>query len=462
MKKLFAFILIFTFLFSFLYFTPANNVSAVTLGCGWNPVSSANLQSEVIHALAFDSSNGALFASASRYLYKSVDGGKSWTKIAGVKGVIRAVLVEYSQNKKILVGTDSGIFKSDDYGATWTSVLDGHVRMFSEDEKMPQVIFAGTSNGVYKSKDYGAHWSRVFYSETTIYSIAIDSGKGIVYVATKKGLYKSYDLGEKWVKTPLSISVYSVAVNPVNTSIIFAGCAGKIYKSADGGAHWTKIESDNLPKGHYFNIIQFQPHSGSILYASAQYGGIFKSVDNGKTWIDISNVLPKGRAIYAFAIDPLNASILYISVSTTLYKWSCDKIVIVLKPGDPMMSVNGLKQEIDPGRGTKPIIIPKWSRTVVPIRAIVEALGGTIRWNGAERKVTIDFNGTEVELWIDKPQANVNGTVKWIDSNNHDVKPIIVNSRTMLPLRFVAESLGCKVDWNGNTRTITITYIPAP
>ncbi len=132
--------------------------------------------------------------------------------------------------------------------------------------------------------------------------------------------------------------------------------------------------------------------------------------------------------------------------------------VIKLQPDNEMMLVNGVQQEIDPGRGTKPVIIPKWGRTVVPIRAIVEALGGTISWDGTERKVTINFNGTTIELWIGKPQARVNGEMKWIDPNNHDVKPIIVNGRTMLPLRFVAENLGCKVDWNGTTKTITLTY----
>ena len=142
---------------------------------------------------------------------------------------------------------------------------------------------------------------------------------------------------------------------------------------------------------------------------------------------------------------------------TVTYK---PKTVITLQPNNPMMTVNGIQQEIDPGRGTKPVIIVKWSRTVVPIRAIVEALGGTIEWDGTERKVTINFNGTIIELWIDKPQARVNGEMKWIDPNNHDVKPIIINSRTMLPLRFVAENLGCTVQWDAATRTITITYTP--
>ncbi len=134
--------------------------------------------------------------------------------------------------------------------------------------------------------------------------------------------------------------------------------------------------------------------------------------------------------------------------------------VITLQPNNPMMTVNGVQQEIDPGRGTKPVIIPKWGRTVVPIRAIVEALGGSIGWDGKERKVTINFNDTTIELWIGKPQARVNGEMKWIDPNNHDVKPIIVNGRTMLPLRFVAENLGCTVKWDASTKTITITYTP--
>ncbi len=135
-------------------------------------------------------------------------------------------------------------------------------------------------------------------------------------------------------------------------------------------------------------------------------------------------------------------------------------VVITLKPDNPYMFVNGAKKEIDPGRGTKPVIIPKWGRTVVPIRAVVEALGGTIGWDGAEKKVTVEFNERKIELRINNPKAKVNGKTKWIDMNNHNVKPIIVNSRTMLPLRFVAESLGCSVGWDSNTRTITITFKP--
>lgn len=132
---------------------------------------------------------------------------------------------------------------------------------------------------------------------------------------------------------------------------------------------------------------------------------------------------------------------------------------IVLQIDNPYMTVNGKKKEVDPGRGTAPTIIAKWGRTVVPIRAIVESLGGTIGWNPAERKVTISFKNTTINLWIGKNSAEVNGMYRLIDSKNPNVSPIIINDRTMLPIRFVTEMLGCTVEWDPDTRTVTITYI---
>jgi hypothetical protein len=131
-------------------------------------------------------------------------------------------------------------------------------------------------------------------------------------------------------------------------------------------------------------------------------------------------------------------------------------IVLTLTIGNPYLLVNLVPQEIDPGRGTTPII--KNDRTLVPIRAIVEALGGTVNWDGTERKVTISLGSTTIELWIGKNTARVNGTNTPIDSTNSKVVPEIINGRTMLPLRFVTENLGCQLQWDPNTKTITITY----
>ena len=102
------------------------------------------------------------------------------------------------------------------------------------------------------------------------------------------------------------------------------------------------------------------------------------------------------------------------------------------------------------------------SRTLLPIRYVAEAIGAKVSWNNNERKVTITLKGTIIELWIGLNYAKVNGEFKLIDSTNTTVTPIIVEpGRTMLPLRFVSENLGAKVDWNSSKREVTITY-PAP
>jgi len=140
---------------------------------------------------------------------------------------------------------------------------------------------------------------------------------------------------------------------------------------------------------------------------------------------------------------------------TVIYKKPIQITTLILQIGSSTFTVNGETRTLD----SPPII--KNGRTLVPIRAIVEAMGGSVSWDGTEKKVTITLKDTVIELWINKPQAKVNGELKWIDDTNHKVVPEIINGRTMLPLRFVAETLGAHVDWDGTTKTITITY-PAP
>ena len=102
------------------------------------------------------------------------------------------------------------------------------------------------------------------------------------------------------------------------------------------------------------------------------------------------------------------------------------------------------------------------SRTLLPIRYVAEALGANVEWNATERKVTITFKETTIELWIDKNSAKVNGEYKLIDTTNPKVTPIIIPpGRTMLPIRFIAENLGCLVDWNDKLREVKVTY-PTP
>ncbi|MCK5848007.1 MAG: hypothetical protein KAH01_02270 [Caldisericia bacterium] len=104
-----------------------------------------------------------------------------------------------------------------------------------------------------------------------------------------------------------------------------------------------------------------------------------------------------------------------------------------------------------------PLIIE--GRTYLPISYVVTPLGAEVKWNNDDKKIQILLDGLDLELWIGKPTALLNGEEVFIDPNNSKIVPLIVPpGRTMLPVRFVAESLGCSVNWDADIREITIEY----
>jgi len=99
----------------------------------------------------------------------------------------------------------------------------------------------------------------------------------------------------------------------------------------------------------------------------------------------------------------------------------------------------------------------KDGRTMVPIRAISEAMGSSVDWDGKEQRVSIYNEEREVSLFINSTSVIVFDKGKGEQSRiTIDVPPILVNARTFLPLRAVAESLGAEVDWDGSTKTVSV------
>jgi hypothetical protein len=89
---------------------------------------------------------------------------------------------------------------------------------------------------------------------------------------------------------------------------------------------------------------------------------------------------------------------------------------------------------------------------MVPMRGVFEALNAKVEWDNATRTVTATKGDTTIKLTIGNKYAYVNGQKVALAT-----EAIIVNGSTMVPLRFVAESLGAKVEWNNATRTAIIT-----
>jgi|GEM_PF-3360109 len=107
--------------------------------------------------------------------------------------------------------------------------------------------------------------------------------------------------------------------------------------------------------------------------------------------------------------------------------------------------LNGEQLEFD----VSPIIIN--GRTLVPFRAILEALGAEVMWESSFRLVTATNGNIVIKLQIDNVLATVNGVEVVLD-----VPARIMNDRTLVPLRFISENLGFDVGWDGDSHVITI------
>ncbi len=127
---------------------------------------------------------------------------------------------------------------------------------------------------------------------------------------------------------------------------------------------------------------------------------------------------------------------------------------LTLQIDNPYMEADGTRVEIDPGRGTSPVIIE--GRTLVPVRAIVEQIGGTVAWEQSTSTATLVYATTTIALTPGSTEAYVNGKQHMLD-----VAPAIINGRTMLPIRFIAEKFGFDVQWLPDTLQIVISVVAA-
>lgn len=127
-----------------------------------------------------------------------------------------------------------------------------------------------------------------------------------------------------------------------------------------------------------------------------------------------------------------------------------EDVTVILQIDNPVMTVNGTEYEVDPGRGTAPVIVG--DRTLLPVRTIIESFGGGVAWDDETQTVILGYGSDIITLVIESSTAYLNETPVTLD-----VAPGLLNERTMLPIRFIAESFGFGVEWNEGQQRVTVT-----
>lgn len=449
----------------------------------------------VISAAIDPNNNQIVFVGTDDGIYISKDGGVTFDLSSKRLEGCHIYKILFVNSEIILAGTSYGIYKSEDGGFTWKSSNSGIEENYFAcvclefDPQKHEYIYAGTvDRGIYKSENSGESWISLNNNLETPYApvnvIKIDpENSSVIYLGTEgNGLLKSGNGGLSWTKleTVPSPWVKDLAINSLDTRNIFIVLyPSLILESRDGGGTWNDI-TFNLPSKDISSILfvgkvlfigtktgVYKLIASYTLTASSSAGGFISpsgtiniGAGESRTFLITSSAGYKVKDVRIDGISVGSVSSYTFSSVTSDHTISVfferevatSVTIIVLQIDKKNFTVNGSTRTLD----SPPII--KNNRTLLPIRAVVEAFGGTVSWDAAEKKVTVSLGSTTIELRIGKSIAKVNGVDIPIDPANAKVVPEIINGRTMLPLRFVTENLGCDVNWDGTTKTITITY----
>lgn len=170
-----------------------------------------------------------------------------------------------------------------------------------------------------------------------------------------------------------------------------------------------------------------------------------QSTSNATQSSDVTQLLNfgvTGNYVATIAVGNVTNSVTTTGSTTTSGSGSADFTV-----GATVYSVNNTQYVMD--------VAPYISngRTFVPVRYLANALGATTTWDAATQTVTLTLGSNTETMTIGSTTMTVNGT-----ATTMDVAPVIVNGRTMLPARWVAQGFGAQVGWNPATQVVLITW----
>ena len=221
--------------------------------------------------------------------------------------------------------TDGSIWKSEDAGATWRSAQGNlpqgpTVGLFglAVAASQPSTVYALTWSALYASQDGGKTWTRrgQAYGDPNARLIPGPGDGKVLYLVSSAGLVRSRDGGRSWqpVRGGLPQSerngtnVLSLAFDRSNPKVMYAGTGGfvgggrGVYKSTDGGEHWTPSNKGMLDRR--ISSLATDPWAPGTVYAVSDRGDLFKSIDGGTNWSDLSEQL-KAATQYFQAFEPL-------------------------------------------------------------------------------------------------------------------------------------------------------------
>jgi photosystem II stability/assembly factor-like uncharacterized protein len=342
-----------------------------------NPPSGTAIRGIAIRAVAKTGSPGKqapiLFVGNLRSIYRSADGGNTWTKASPTFDTINSMAMDsiagvlyvgdYATIRKVAMGNDDsiwlqnwsaidlleaqmsdfilaagklagqmyagshyrgGIWFTADAGSSWTERSNGFagidITSIAMHPKAPNLIIATAYDGVFISADRGATWQR-----STDIGVGTDkalfdpTNPDLIYVVgSNAGFYKSVDRGLTFGLSNTGLddpSLHAAAIDPQDAQKIYVGTHSKgVYKTIDGGSTWnaanTGLETASIL------AVAVDPAHADVVYASVESDGLYRSPNAGVTWTRVDLGLPGGQDSYLATIEfaPSDPNYIYLGV----------------------------------------------------------------------------------------------------------------------------------------------------
>ncbi|MCX5706389.1 MAG: hypothetical protein NTW13_01770 [Candidatus Omnitrophica bacterium] len=239
----------------------------------------------------------------------------TWEGVSREITNVKTLLIHPDNPKVIYIGTDKGVFKSEDEGKSWRNILSvrgdsREVNLLIFDSRNKNILYAASSNGLFFSADGGNRWSRTFKGKNSLENecTAVAVPPYAIYLGTKQGLFSSQDNGRSWHKETGKLGnsqIFNLVYNLKKPESILATSLDGLFKTEDKGKNWERIfiahpvengeenntgQEDRDEDERFSNIryVVSDPNNPDYFYLATS-AGIYQSKDRGKSW----NILPE-------------------------------------------------------------------------------------------------------------------------------------------------------------------------
>ncbi len=272
-----------------------------------------------IRAVAESALGTTVLAATSSGVYVSRDGGGTWQRTGtGGLTIAQSAVADPTRDPIAFVGGSGGqVYRTGDGGRNFAPASNGlpPESIVGLEIAAWSTVYAVTEGGsLYSSWDDGASWQRIAAEVAhPIRAVRIDPySPWILYAATGGGgVWKSESAGIAWAPHTAGLNpayVFALAVDPRNPRVAFAGTLGQVYRSTDGAVTW--IATGSLPEGAVMSVVVDPAISGTV-YAAVAGAGVYRSEDDGGSWVAVNEGLPASAGAVTVAASVRTPGRLY-------------------------------------------------------------------------------------------------------------------------------------------------------